>query len=638
MNNRQLAEKIVDQIGGSENITQSWHCITRLRFNVADVKKVNVENIKQLDGVIGAQFQSGQFQVIIGNEVADVFKEIQEFNVGNASEEQLSAGKQGNVVERVFDVISGIFTPILAAITGSGLLKGIMAIAVAANLLAPESSTYAVLNAISDAAFHFLPFLIAFSAANKFKTNPSLAVALAGILMYPTFMQNAAAGEISSLAFFGLPIPMNSYASSVLPIILGVWLLSYVEKYAKRIIPQSLSIIFVPLLALLITAPITLAFIAPAGTIIGVYLERLFTGLFNVAGPLAGALLGGLMPLIVITGMHYAFFPSAFASFERFGYDVMLLPMNLVANLAQAGATLGVAVKTKDTKMKQLAVSSFIPALFGITEPAIYGVTMKLKKPFYSSLIGGAVGGAIYGTFAVKALSFTVPGLLALPTYIEEGTNNVLLAILGVTASFLTGFVLTLILKFDTGQATAAETVQTGAQVEKSEQVELAVATRDVARKGEPLHILSPMSGEVVSLADCPDETFASQVVGKGLGILPDTGEVRAPFDGTVSMTTPTNHAIGLISHDGVELLIHVGIDTVALKGEYFQAYAKEGQEVKEGELLLMFDLEILKEKGTNLYSPIIVTNTPQFLDVLPSAPPKTRVEGSSSELLIAVN
>ena len=619
MNHRELAEQIIEKMGGSTNISQSWHCITRLRFNIGSKDKIKIDDIKELDGVMGAQFQSGQFQVIIGSDVADVYQEVSDLLEGKEkAKETGQAGKQ-NMLDFVFDVISGIFTPILAAITGSGLLKGIMALLVFFNLLSDTSSTYIVLNGIADATFHFLPFLVGFSAANKFKTNPSIAVALAGILMYPTFMANAAGGEITSLKFIGLTIPMNSYASTVIPIILGVLLLSYVEKYAKKIVPNSLTIIFVPLISLLVTAPIMLAFIAPLGNLVGTYLEMFFTMLFDVAGPLAGALMGGLMPLIVITGMHYAFFPGTFASLDKFGYDIMLLPMNLVANLAQAGATLGVFFKTKDQKMKQVAISAFIPALFGITEPAIYGVTMKLKKPFYASMMGGAIGGAIFGAFAVKSFSFAVPGALAIPTYLEKVSNNFMFALIGILASFIVGFVATLIFKFDLGE----ETEQTP------------ISSKEVKKESK---VLSPLSGTVKSLKECPDETFATEIVGKGLGVIPEEGLVVAPFDGTITMTTPTNHAIGIVSDTGVEMLVHVGIDTVSLDGNGFERLVEEGQKVSVGDSLLTFDIEVIKRHQLSLYSPIVITNTPNYLDVVPSVKENERVSRGKEEVLMVVN
>lgn len=619
MTNKELAQAIIEKMGGKNNITQCWHCITRLRFNVHDKQAVKLAEIKELEGVIGAQYQGGQFQIIIGNEVVNVFNEVSKI-LGLTSESGGEKGTKGNLVEQIFDVISGVFTPILPAIIGSGLLKGFLAILVATSLLADQSATYLILNGISDAAFKFLPFLIAFSAAKKFQTSGSVAVALAGVLMYPwqELINNPEITNLSFLGFMNVPVG-NSYASSVLPIILGVWLLSIVERLAKKIVPQSLTIVFVPLICLVITAPLLLTFIAPLGTMIGTYLERFFTLLFEVAGPFAGALLGGLMPLIVITGMHYAFFPGSFASFEKFGYDVMLLPMSLVSNLAQAGATLAVFFKTKDSKMKQVAFSAFVPAMFGITEPAIYGVTMKLKKPFYASLIGGGVGGAIFGAFTVKAMSFTVPGVLALPTYLDGASNNFIFALMGVFASFAVSFVMTWLLKFEEVEAKEVPTGEV------------------VVRSGGPTHIVAPITGEVKQLAECPDATFAEELVGKGVGIIPSEGKVVAPFDGVVTLTTETNHAIGITSIDGVELLIHIGIDTVDLKGEGFIREVNEGDSVKLGDPLLQFDIERIQAAGLSLYSPVVVTNTTDFLDLV-SAVTTGEVSSGKDDLIIGIN
>ena len=621
MNHRELAKEIINYLGGPSNISQSWHCITRLRFNIVDDQKVDKAKIDTLDGVIGSQFQGGQYQIIIGSEVMNVFAEI-----SSALEGQVASGEQqnkGNIISQIFDVISGIFTPILAAITGSGLLKGILALLVVFNVLTIEDSTYIILDSIASATFYYLPFLIAFSAAKKFKTNASISVALAGILMSPTLLSLSGAGDVTQLKFMGLlTIPMNDYNSSVIPIILTIWLLSYVEKYAKKFVPNSLTIIFVPLICLLVTAPIMLAFIAPLGMLMGTYLEMFFSMLFNIAGPLAGALMGGLMPLIVITGMHYAFFPGTLASLGNLGYDVMLLPMNLVANLSQAGATLGVVVKTKDKKMKQLAISSFIPAVFGITEPAIYGVTMKLKKPFYASMIGGAVGGAIFGTFAVKTFSFAVPGILAVPTYIESGTNNLLLACIGILSSFAVGFIMTLVLSF--------EEEPEEAKTDKDQPV-----PHDITKDSSP--ILAPITGTVLNLSDCPDQTFSSEMVGKGLGIVPTEGTVVAPFDGVVTMTTGTNHAIGLLSDAGVEMLIHIGIDTVELGGDGFQRVVNQGDRVTLGDVLLTFDIETITKAGLSLYSPVVITNTLAYLDVVPLKKSDDQVVRRVDEIVVVI-
>jgi PTS system beta-glucosides-specific IIC component len=595
---KELAKQIISLIGGEENITKAWHCITRLRFNLVDDKKVDLEAVKALD-VMGAQFQGNQLQIIIGAEVEEVYQAVSQLLSGKSVNE--NKGKKGNPLEAVFDVISGVFTPILPAIVAAGLLKGVMALFVALNFMGTDNSIYTVFNIISDGAFYFLPFLVAYSAAKKFGTNESMALSLAAILMYPTFGELINAGT-TSLPFIGFPITLNTYNGSVLPILLGVYLLTLVDKVVSKVIPRSIKIVFVPLLSLIITAPLMLAFIAPLGSVIGVYLERLFTTLFDVAGPFAGLLLGGIMPVIVITGMHYAFFPGAFASFEKYGFEVMLLPMNLVANLAQAGAVLGVMLRTKNKDLRSVAFSSFIPALFGITEPAIYGVTLRLKKPFYAALLGGGIGGAIYGFFNVKAFAFSVPGITSIPTYLQEGTNNFIYAILGVVASFAVAAIATFILGFKEDKV-------------NDNNKTLAVANTQPQSKNNV--IKSPLSGEIVDLKNVQDLLFAKEEIGKGTAILPMEGMVYAPFDGIIKMTTPTAHAIGLESNDGIELLIHIGLNTVDYNGEGFTYLVQEKDAVIAGQQLLQFDIDHLKELGADLTSPVIVTNTHNYLDVI---------------------
>lgn len=630
MKNKELAGKIVKLIGGTENISQSWHCITRLRFNLNDESQVKVDELKTLDGVLGAQFQSGQFQVIIGAKVAEVYEEIDHLagHSSNNSAPVKNTSKM-NPIEVVFDVISGIFTPILPAIVGSGLIKGIMALFVSLGWLAETSSTYQVLQIFSNAVFYFLPFLIAYSAAKKFKTRESLALALAGILLYPTMLEGAAKGA-DPLSFLGLSIPLNNYTSSVLPIILGVLLLSFVDKWITKVIPKSLSIVFTPVLSLMITAPLTLAFIAPIGNVSGQYLEIFFTSLFNFAGPIAGLLMGGLMPLIVLTGMHYAFFPSTLASFEKVGYDIMLLPMNFIANMAQAGAVLGVIIRTKRVETRSLALSTLLPSFFGITEPAIYGVTLRLKKPFYASLIGGAVGGCFYGLFSVKTTAFSIPGITSLPTYIMKGTNNFQLALIGIALSFIVSLLITILLGFQESVTAANE--QTAEKPNHTESTE----NQQISKQTTPYEVQAPMSGKIIPLSEVNDSVFSSEMMGKGVAILPDKGVVQAPFSGKVVTVTPTKHAIGLVSDDGIELLIHVGIDTVSLNGQFFDVLVKEGDEMRMGDHLLSFDIEGIQSNHLDVVTPIIVTNSTQYLDVIHTG--DAHVTAGQNKLLMLIH
>lgn len=622
MENQLLAQQIMTLIGGSKNVSQSWHCITRLRFNLFDDTKVNMKEINQLNGVIGSQFSGGQYQIIIGAKVAEVFQEMDKQFTNSNNEKTTNNKKNMNVLDTIFDVISGIFTPLMPAIIGSGLIKGLMALFVVFGWLSLESSSYVVLTVFSDGVFYFLPFLVAMTAARKFKTKESLAVALAAMLMYPTLVNGAADGA-SPLSMFGLSIPLNNYSSTVLPIILGVLLLSIVNKWMDKIVPETVNIVFSPMLSLLITAPILLAFVAPLGNFLGKYLEQIFTTLFTVAGPLAGLLMGGLMPLIVLTGMHYAFFPGTFASLQKFGYDIMLLPMNLVANSAQAGAVLGVTLKSKKAETKSLAFSTFIPAIFGITEPAIYGVTLRLKKPFYASLIGGGVGGTIFGFFAVKATAFSIPGITALPTYIMKNSNNFMYALIGYIASFVISFVLTMLWGFEEDKK------------DETKDKKITTLKSDPQATTQPIDIFSPVKGCLIPLDDVSDETFSSGMMGKGVAIKPLGDTIYAPFDGEITMTTPTNHAIGLRSAKGVEVLIHVGIDTVNLQGKYFERFVSEGERINKGQPLLRYNLKEIIGLSYDETTMVIVTNSAEFLDIIITG--DENVEATTSRLMMCI-
>ena len=622
MEHLKLAQEIIRYCGGKDNITQAWNCITRLRFHLKDREKVDVKAIQALNGVLGAQFQGDQFQVIIGNEVLKVFegvkKELGDLVV-SSEEKTKKVKKRENPINVVFGVISGIFNPILPAITGAGIIKGILALLIFLKVLNPESDNYFVLDMISNATYYFLPFLVAFSAGKKFGVNEHLAATLAGIIMYPAFVSLSGQG-ISTVKFLFLNIPVMDYNSTVIPIILGVLLLSIVYKFIDRFVPSFLKLIVTPMASLLITAPVVLVFIAPLGSYVGKYVAAFFISLFGVAGPVAGLLMGGLMSVIVITGMHYAFFPSTFDGLGGVGYDILLLPMSIVSNMGQCGAVLGAAFKIKDKKMKSIAFSSALSALFGITEPAIYGVNLKYKKPFYAALAGGAVGGAIYGIFHVKAYAFGIPGITALPTYLKEGElNNFIWACIGVAASFLTAFIITVILPLEGKEKAEEKGEDKISQDHEGQMVKIPVA--------------APMTGKAVGLAKVPDKMFAEGILGKGIAIIPDEGIVKAPFQGQVKMIAPTKHAIGLISDRGVNVVIHIGIDTVNLQGKGFEVLVKEDQWVEKGAPLMKVDLDFIKENQLNPITPIIVTNSDEYVNVMDF--PMDMAQAGTSEVLI---
>lgn len=614
MESKQVAEQIIALIGGQKNISQHWHCITRLRFNLHNNELVNVDELRNIPWVLGVNFQGNQLQVILGSHVTHVFTELHKLVEPSTSTESLD-DQQGsntepkqNFINTFFDFLSGIFTPILPAIIGTGLLKGLLALFDMSGFIQAGSSEYRILYTISDSAFYFLPILLAFSVAKKFKTNEYIAVTLAFILVYPMFQNEPA------LSFFGINIPNITYNFTVIPIILGVWLLSYINRWVEKIIPASVKIIFVPLLVLIITSLITLSILAPLGYYVGEYLQQTFSYLFDVAGPIAGLIMGGCLSLLVITGMHYAFFPATFSNFKTLGYDFVLLPISLSSNLAQAGATLAVAIKTKNTKLKSIAYSSSLSAVFGITEPAIYGVTMRLKKPFYAALVGGAIGGGIIGTFAVKAFAFSIPGITALPTYVEAGTNNFLYICLAIIASFSTAFIITLFLKWDETGLSASRQPD---NQQNAPQSTIAAEPKNIQKQHNnqniELSLIAPITGETLALEHVPDTVFANRIIGDGIAIIPSDNKVYAPADGIVSMVTPSKHAIGITTNDGLDVLIHVGIDTVSLNGEGFTLHVNEKDLVKCGDLLIEFDIENINKHSLSTITPVLITNFDEF-------------------------
>ncbi|WP_433583840.1 beta-glucoside-specific PTS transporter subunit IIABC [Paenibacillus amylolyticus] len=627
MNHRELSKEIIRLTGGQENITQAWHCITRLRFNVREQNKVQLEQIKALDGVLGAQFQNDQFQVVIGNHVAAVYEQIEDQMKHSGISKPETDAPRSKGINAVLDTISGIFTPILPAIVGTGMLKGILALLVTLGAIQEKSGEYQVLSSIANAAFYFLPFLLALSSARKFKVNEYIALTLAGTLLYPTILNAYLANQLEPIRFLSLPVSIVNYTQSVIPIILGVWLLSYVHRWVDRFIPGPVKVIFTSMIVLVITVPILLIAIGPLGNYMGIYLEMGTSWLFAHSGPLTGIILGGLMPLIVMTGMHYAFFPGTLQNLSKLGYDVLLLPINLITNMSQAGAVTAVFLKTKDKKMKSIALSSGISALLGITEPALYGVTLKLKKPFYASLIGGAAGGGFITAVGLKCFGFAVPGLLSLPLYIgpNGGMSNFWYALIGIGISFSVSFVVTLLLNWEepnTRNSAMSDSAQTLTEQELntttafSQETVTPVTVHSIEeKKGE---VFSPLTGELVPLSELPDQTFAEEMTGKGIAIRPQDGRVTAPFDGTVTLVAKSKHAIMLTSSSGIDILIHVGLNSVSLKGKFFDVKVVAGQEVKKGDLLLEFDMDGIQGAGIDLVTPVIVTNTPDYLDVVP--------------------
>ncbi|EOT29843.1 beta-glucoside-specific PTS transporter subunit IIABC [Enterococcus saccharolyticus] len=601
--NSEIAARVLDAVGGKENVKSVVHCATRLRFVLNDEGKADTARLQQDNDVIQVVQSGGQYQVVIGSHVSDVYQELTamaNFGGGDAASNE----KKGNIFNQFVDIISSIFTPFLGAMAGAGVLKGFLTLAVTLNWIAPESGVYVILFSIADGLFTYLPVLLAFTAANKFKTSPFLAVSLAMALVHPSITALAGAGE--SISFFGIPVilGLSGYTSSVIPIILAVYIQSHVERFFKKIVPSFLQIIAVPLLVFLIMAPLTFVVVGPLGTIIGDWLGSAYNGIYNFSPIVAGAVMGGLWQIFVMFGMHWGFVPIIMLNLGQVGYDTMV-PMLLPAVLAQGGAALAVFFLTKSVKLKGLAISSTITAIFGITEPTVYGVTLPLKKPFIAACISGAIGGAFIGFSNVANYTFGLVSVLSLPGFIPQDTKDMsgmIAAAIGMGGAFILAFILTYILRFD-------DPVEETAIVKP----EAPIATKTKER----MVLVSPLEGKVVPLAEVPDQVFASGALGKGVAVEPSVGKLFAPADGTITTLFPTGHAVGLTTTDGAEILMHIGMDTVSLDGEGFEAAIKQGDTVKKGDLLVSFDIEKIKAAGLPVITPVVVTNTNEYLDVL---------------------
>lgn len=618
---KDIAEQVVENIGGKENVTLAWNCVTRLRFNLNDKDKVNMNGIEKIDGVMGSQFSGDQFQVIIGNEVEDVFEEVEEIVGGSGGREPDNSDE--GIVSIIFDAISGIFTPIIPALAGTGLLKGFLALAVLLGWFSEDGQTYQLLYGLSDVVLYFFPLFIAITAAEKFRTSKFISLALAGAMIYPTFLTAAdeamavtlSGGAVEPWTLFGfLPVPLVSYTSSVIPIIFGVLLLKYVNNWVKKWMPKSLNLMFTPMVTLLIVFPITMAIIGPAGTFIGNFVGDGIGWLFEVSGPLAGIILGATFPLLVITGMHYSVVPIALTNLALYGYDNILSPVNSVTNVAQSGAAFAVSLRTKSQNMKQIAVSSGISAAIGITEPAMYGVNLKLRRPFYAALAAGGIAGGFVITMGARTFGGGgMPGFLSIPSYINaEDPMNAIWFLVGLVLSWVLSFVFTLLLGFEDE---VLETTEVDGPVAKEEFRNNEEVVK-VDGSEEMHRVFSPMNGQLVALKNVSDPTFANDLVGKGVAIEPNDENIYAPVSGRIKMFPESKHAIGIEGDNGVEVLIHIGIDTVELEGEGFNFDLLVDQKIEKGELLGTVDYDTVKSRGFETITMVIITNTDDYIDV----------------------
>lgn len=602
----QSAEKLVQALGGKENITRVFHCMTRLRFYVKDRGMINEEEIKKLPEISGVNWHQDQFQVIAGNEVNEMYAELIKMGIPNDDTDtsQKTAEKK-SIGSAIIDSITGCMTPMIPALTAAGMIKVVLTLLTTFSIVSDSSSTYQVISFIGDAAFYFMPFLIAANAAKVFNVNQSLALIIAGVFLHPSFTAMIESGN--PITFFSIPVTPTTYSYSVIPIILMVWIMSYIVKLVDRITPRIVKLILHPTLVILISAPIAIIVVGPLGGIIGDGLAVAIDFLSTKLGFIIVGVLSAAFPFIVMTGMHHALTPIGLNAVAT-GGDSLIFVSQVCSNVAQGGASLAVAVRSKDKNMKQLASASGISALMGITEPALYGVTLKLKRPVMAAAIAAGIGGIIGGLLQVT-LYIAQNCILAIPAFIGgDGMMNFFYGLIMIIVSFAGAFILTLILGF---KDDPEDLESSSTNVEKTEKSEEAPASKPLVEK---IQILSPATGTVKDITEVPDKTFADKVLGDGVAVIPDEGKIYAPADGTVVNIMDTKHGIMFRTSQGVELLIHIGLETVNLKGKYFTSHTKSGAQVKAGDLLVEFDLEAIRADGYNPITPIVVTNGDDYI------------------------
>ena len=617
MDNHKIALQIIDGVGGKENVSGLTHCFTRLRFVLKDESKARKDKVSSIEGVIQVVEASGQFQVVLGNKVEAIYDEIMPL-LGTTETENDEQDKKVGIGTKILNVVTAIFTPTIPAIAASGMLKGILAVAALIGLNVyhvdiKTFNTYIILNAASDALFYFMPVILARSAAKVFKTNEYIAMTLGATLCYPSLVELMTGNKAVTL--FGIGITKANYVSSVVPIIIAVFVLAYVEKFVKKIMPDVLKIIMVPTLSLLIMVPATLMIFGPIGIYIGNAVNWAYHYIMNLSPILLGAFVGGIWCVLVIFGAHRAIIPIGINDVAKTGRQ-NLLAFAGAANFSQAGAALGVFFKTKNKNLKTVAASATVTALFGITEPAIYGANLRLKKPMVYAVISGALGGALMGWGGSYGNAFANQGVLTIPVYASAGTKAFICYILGCLIAFGGACILTVILGFNdlpSDDLVEKNSSKTDQIEDTQEENPAKTIDEDLVADDCDLSVNSPVAGKTIPLTQVSDEVFASGVLGKGIAVQPASGKILAPADATVSMIYPTLHAIGLILDSGIEMMIHIGIDTVKLNGKYFEKHVQDGDHVKKGQLLVSFDMQKIEQAGYDLTTTVVVTNSKNY-------------------------
>ncbi|WP_414043921.1 PTS cellobiose/arbutin/salicin transporter subunit IIBC [Macrococcus sp. EM39E] len=597
---RKMASEILNSIGGVSNIKNLTHCMTRLRFVLKDESKANDEVVTNIDGVMGLRKQGGQYQVIVGNNVAATYAELMKLGVSGGAKSSEPVEKKKLTFKQVginiLDAIIGTMSPLIPAIIGGSMIKLLAMILNMTGVLSLESSTYNILNTIGDAPFFFLPMLVAVSAARKFNSNVFLALAVAGVMVHPVFMDiMLKASEGKDATFVFVPVMSVKYTYTIIPAIVMTWLLKYIEDFADRITPVVMKNFLKPMLILLIAAPIAIIVVGPIGILIGTGLSQIVFWVHDQLGFLAVAIVGALWPLLVMTGMHRVFTPTIVQTIAETGQEGMVMPSEIGANLSLGGVSLAVAFKTKNSELRQTALAAASSAIIaGITEPALYGVAIRLKRPMIASVITGFITGAVAGLAGLASHSMAAPGLFTSVQFIDkDDPMSIVWVIVVMALSIVISFILTLLIGFE--------------DIPESEDELLDLGTN------ENIVVAAPVEGTIKPISSVQDDVFSREVIGKSIAIEPTGNTIYAPVTGTVTSVFPTKHAIGITGDNGVEVLIHVGIDTVKLNGEPFTSNIAQGDRVTTGQVIGTFDLKKIIEMGYDPTTILVVTNSDDY-------------------------
>ena len=599
MDYNSLAKEIIKLVGGEGNVSSVIHCATRLRFKLRNNKKANKIELEKINDILSVVESGGQYQVVIGSDVAEIYKEIMKIsNFG--SEIDLKVKGKETVTAKVFGVISGSFSPLIPALAGSGMLKALLTVLTLSHLLSTHSGTYNILSAAGNAVFYFLPIFLGITCAIKLEANPYVAGVIGAALLEPNLTAMLAVGQTTT--FIGIPVVLMNYSSSVFPIFISVSIFAMFEKLLKKVVYKDVQMFLVPMISLMVMVPLTVIAFGPFGVYAGRAIGVGVTFLSSRSGIVTGAVMGAAWTFLTVFGLHWALIPIILENIASGGDPIYA--MAAAAVFAQIGLAFGIFVKTKDKELKTLAGAGMLPALLsGITEPIIYGLLLRYKRTIPYVAIAGAVGGAISGVLGVQEKVFAFPSALATPAF-----SPMLMYVFAMIVAFVIATLLTVIFGYEKKEKLDKSSELSKCKKDKNESILL---KKEV--------ILSPLTGEVKELSFVNDPVFSAETMGKGIAIEPTIGEVLSPVNGTIKAIFPTKHAVGIISDGGAQILIHVGLNTVQLGGKYFTQIAEQGAKVKQGDLLIKFDIEKIKEAGYEVITPVIITNTDSYSDVLAS-------------------